>query len=110
MRIEYLARAEDDTLVCVATETDLYQSRVFVGRGSPLQEVAVTGMIDRYRDGGTTDIPTTVGTFHVPSPIPSFGRPSPYAPGGVSLGDRRLTLMDVGTTSAELTDGGLVLR
>lgn len=108
MKIQYLARGADNTLICVATETHLYASRVFVGTGSPLREVAVTGQIDRYRDGGTTDIPTADGLFHVPSPL--RGHTHPFEPDGVSFAGEPFTLMDAGSTSSEVTPAGLILR
>jgi hypothetical protein len=109
MKIEYLARGEDQTLICVATDTHIYDARVFVGPGSPLQEVELVGSwdrINRSRDGGTTEINTAIGTFHVPSPL----RCDPYAPGAVTLAGQPYTLMDVQDTSAILTRDGLVLR
>lgn len=109
MTIVFLARGDDDTLVCVAAEGDR-EPRFFVGSGSPLREVPLAGdQMERFqvlRDGGTTEVTTEEGIFRVPSPL----RSNPYKPGAVTWQGRPFTLMDVGTTSAYLTGEGLVLH
>lgn len=111
LSIEFLARGEDDHLICVATKSDMniMDSRVFEGYGSPLREIELVGGWDRiavWRDGGTTEIKTELGTFFAPSPLRSHRN----AHGGVTFGGLPYTLMDVGLTTAKLTDNGLVLH
>jgi hypothetical protein len=106
MRIEYLARAADDTLICVATETDLYSARIFIGKvSSPLREVRVDVSghpIMRLRDGGTTIIPTVEGTFTVPSPLRNSEWKS-----DVRFGDQRFELVDHSNAGVELSGRSL---
>lgn len=107
MRIEYLARADDDTLICVATETDLYSARLFIGKvSSPLRKVRVDlsgHPIMRLRDGGTTIIPTAEGTFTVPSPLRNSEWKS-----DVRCGDQRFELVDQSNAGTELSLGSLL--
>lgn len=109
LAIMFLARGEDNHLVCVATASNILNSRVFEGYGSPLREIDLVGGWDRItmqRDGGTTEINTELGVFFAPSPLLS----PRAAHGGVTFGGRPYTLMDVGLTTAQLTDNGLVLN
>lgn len=47
---------------------DLYATfKVFMGNGEVMREIAITDGIRRYRDGGTTYIPTAEGMLYSPS-------------------------------------------
>ncbi|OBH87201.1 hypothetical protein [Mycobacterium scrofulaceum] len=108
MRIEYLARGADNTLICVTTTTDLYSARFFIGTmPGPLREVPIAPTdhsIMRLRDGGTTIILTAEGEFNVPSPLLNAAWMS-----DVRFGAKRFDLIDRSRTTVELTDGGLLL-
>src|ERR1700753_2201420 len=109
MRIEYLARGADEILICVATETDLYNARLFIGNvSSSLREVRVDPSgrpIMRLRDGGSTTIPTVEGTFTVPSPLRNADWKS-----DVRFGDQRFELIDHSNVVAEVSAGSLRLH
>lgn len=95
MKIEYLAYGPNNRLLCVVNDGDLHNSRVFTGSGgSALREVPLERprAIVRFRDGGTTDIYTTLGRLHVPA-----SRRTPAGPSmernAVAFGDDRFTLI-----------------
>ncbi len=70
-RVEYLCRAENGTLIFVSSDVYYYSYesfRMFVGDGEEMREVPIQ-RVDRYRDGGTTNVFTDEGVFRSPSPF-----------------------------------------
>lgn len=104
MHIEYLARDESANVICVITEHDLSDCRVFVGPEALLREVRVTD-IHRYRVGGAVFINTLEGEFYVPR----AGRVRKAPRRGLYQG-RPVALLDRSTRSAELRGGALILH
>ncbi len=103
LAVEYLARADDDTLICVTRPPTVHACsdyRFFIGAGSPLREVEVV-LFDRFRNGMTT-VETAEGTFAPRRPFED--------PHAARFNDRAFTMMDAAGMDAVIEPAGLVLR
>lgn len=68
---EYVFKLPDDQYLCVTADKytrDYWSFRLYMGEKSKMKEVKITGWVRRFRDGGTTYIPTEKGVLYDPAP------------------------------------------
>lgn len=103
---QYLAKLPDgrSLLVTAPAPEFSYDFRVFLGSAGNMAEVEVNS-VDRFRDGGTTDIYTAAGLFHF-----SISRePSTFTPSGSDT-VIPLTKLDPSQNGTAIADLGVSLR